>query len=48
MGLPARYRLFFLVFPQANTIIILWLGFPLLQGDKKDCYSVRRIDSNHY
>ena len=40
MGLPARYRLFFRVFPQANTIIILWLGFPRKQGDKKDCYSV--------
>ena len=40
MGLPARYRLFFRVFKLANTIIILWLGFPRKEGDKKDCYSV--------
>ncbi|BAQ60909.1 hypothetical protein GM3708_1315 [Geminocystis sp. NIES-3708] len=40
MGLPSRYRLFFRVFKEANTIIILWLGFPRKEGDKKDCYNV--------
>ena len=38
MGLPNRYRLFFRVFPKQKTIIILWLGFPRKEGDKKDCY----------
>ena len=37
MGLPSRYRLFFKVFPQQKVIIILWLGFPRKEGDKKDC-----------
>ncbi|AFZ54722.1 type II toxin-antitoxin system YhaV family toxin [Cyanobacterium aponinum UTEX 3222] len=40
MGLPSRYRLFFRVFKEANTIIILWLGFPRKERDKKDCYKV--------
>lgn len=40
MGLPSRYRLFFRVFPQQKTIIILWLGWPRKQGDKSDCYRV--------
>ena len=38
MGLASRYRLFFKVFPQQKVIIILWLGFPRKEGDKKDCY----------
>jgi toxin YhaV len=37
MGLPSRYRLFFKVFSQQKVIIILWLGFPRKEGDKKDC-----------
>lgn len=37
MGLPNRYRLFFKVFTQQKVIIILWLGFPRKEGDKKDC-----------
>ncbi|MEM9510350.1 MAG: type II toxin-antitoxin system YhaV family toxin [Cyanobacteria bacterium P01_E01_bin.35] len=40
MGLPNRYRLFFKVFPQQKAIVILWLGFPRKEGDKKDCYRV--------
>ena len=40
MGLPNRYRLFFKVFPQQKVIIVLWLGFPRKEGDKKDCYRV--------
>lgn len=40
MGLPNRYRLFFKVFSEQKTIIILWLGFPRKEGDKKDCYRV--------
>lgn len=40
MGLPQRYRLFFRVFAEQKTIIILWLGFPRKTGDKKDCYRV--------
>ena len=40
MGLPSRYRLFFKVFPQQKIIIILWLGFPRKEGEKKDCYRI--------
>ncbi|WP_413174669.1 type II toxin-antitoxin system YhaV family toxin [Anabaena azotica] len=40
MGLPERYRLFFRVFKEQKIIIILWLGFPRKEGDKKDCYQV--------
>jgi toxin YhaV len=42
MGLPGRYRLFFRVFdtPEMKAIIILWLGYPRKEGDKKDCYAV--------
>lgn len=40
LGLPTRYRLFFRVFPEQQTIIILWLGFPRKEGDKKDCYAI--------
>jgi toxin YhaV len=42
MGLPKRYRLFFKVFDTAETkaIVILWLGYPRKEGDKKDCYEV--------
>lgn len=40
MGLPSRYRLFFRAFKEAKIIVILWLGFPRKEGDKKDCYQV--------
>ncbi|GAX39926.1 hypothetical protein NIES4075_08880 [Tolypothrix sp. NIES-4075] len=40
MGLPERYRLFFRAFKEQKIIIILWLGFPRKEGDKKDCYEV--------
>ncbi|GFE71734.1 type II toxin-antitoxin system YhaV family toxin [Chroococcus sp. FPU101] len=40
MGLPNRYRLFFKAFKEKKVIIILWLGFPRKEGDKKDCYEV--------
>lgn len=40
MGLNERYRLFFRAFKQEKTIVILWLGFPRKEGDKKDCYVV--------
>lgn len=40
MGLPERYRLFFRAFKKPKIIIILWLGFPRKEGDKKDCYQV--------
>lgn len=40
MGLPSGYRLFFRVFKEAKTIIMLWLGFPRKEGDKKDCYEI--------
>lgn len=40
MGLPNRYRLFFRAFKEKKIIIILWLGFPRKEGDKKDCYQV--------
>ncbi|WP_099240080.1 type II toxin-antitoxin system YhaV family toxin [Synechococcus sp. BDU 130192] len=38
--MPSRYRLFFRVFAEQRTIIILWLGFPRKAGDKQDCYGV--------
>lgn len=40
MGLPQRYRLFFRVFADQRIIIILWLGFPRKEGDRRDCYQV--------
>ena len=40
MGLPERDRLFFRAFKEQKIIIILWLGFPRKEGDKKDCYEV--------
>jgi toxin YhaV len=40
MGLPNRMRLFFRAFKEKKVIIILWLGFPRKEGDKKDCYQV--------
>ncbi|MBH8575126.1 type II toxin-antitoxin system YhaV family toxin [Nostocaceae cyanobacterium CENA369] len=40
MGLPERYRLFFRAFKEQKIIIILWLGYPRKEGDKKDCYQV--------
>ncbi|MBH8564639.1 type II toxin-antitoxin system YhaV family toxin [Nostoc sp. CENA67] len=38
MGLTERYRLFFRAFREQKIIIILWLGYPRKEGDKKDCY----------
>jgi toxin YhaV len=40
MGLPQRYRLFFRAFADQKVIIMLWLGFPRKEGDRKDCYQV--------
>jgi toxin YhaV len=40
MGLPQRYRLFFRAFTERRVIIILWLGFPRKEGDRRDCYQV--------
>jgi toxin YhaV len=40
MGLPQRYRLFFRAFADQRVIIILWLGFPRKEGDRRDCYQV--------
>lgn len=40
MGLPNRYRLFFRAFKEKQILVILWLGFPRKEGDKKDCYQV--------
>jgi toxin YhaV len=40
MGLPQRYRLFFRAFAERRVIIILWLGFPRKEGDRRDCYQV--------
>ena len=39
-GLPNRYRLFFKVFKREKKIVILWLGYPRKEGDKKDCYKI--------
>jgi toxin YhaV len=38
MGLPQRYRLFFRAFADRHVIIIL--GFPRKEGDRRDCYQV--------
>lgn len=42
MGLSSRYRLFFRAFQEGERkeIVILWLGYPRKEGDKKDCYAV--------
>jgi toxin YhaV len=40
MGLPQRYRLFFRAFAERKVIILLWLGFPRKEGDRRDCYQV--------
>jgi toxin YhaV len=40
MGLPQRYRLFFRAFAERKVIIILWIGFPRKEGDRRDCYQV--------
>ncbi|MFN7378161.1 MAG: type II toxin-antitoxin system YhaV family toxin, partial [Pseudanabaena sp.] len=42
MGLSDRYRLFFRAFESdgRKVLIILWLGFPSIEGDKNDCYEV--------
>ena len=40
MGLPQRYRLFFRAFAERRVIMILWLGFPRKEGDRRDCYQV--------
>jgi toxin YhaV len=49
-GLPDRYRLFFKVFPNQKRIVILWLGYPRKQGDKRDCYAVfsQRVKRGQY
>ncbi|MEH2068570.1 MAG: type II toxin-antitoxin system YhaV family toxin [Nostoc sp.] len=50
MGLPERYRLFFRAFKQQKIIIILWLGFPQKEGDKKDCYQVfiKKVENGEF
>ena len=42
LGLPDRYRLFFRPFEAEGRKLrlILWLGFPRKEGDRKDCYAV--------
>ena len=42
LGLPDRYRLFFRPFEAEGRklLLILWLGFPRKDGDRKDCYAV--------
>lgn len=47
MGLNERYRLFCKADKEKKTIIILWLGYPRKDGDKKDCYTVfKKMVSN--
>ncbi|MDJ0618436.1 MAG: type II toxin-antitoxin system YhaV family toxin [Calothrix sp. MO_192.B10] len=50
MGLPQRYRLFFRAFKEEKIIIILWLGFPRKEGDKKDCYQVftKKVENGEF
>ena len=40
-GIGDRYRLFFKAIPEIKTVVVLWLGYPRRDGDKKkDCYQV--------
>jgi toxin YhaV len=39
-GIFDRYRLFFRVDLEENSIVILWLGYPRNEGGKNDCYRV--------
>lgn len=50
MGLPERYRLFFRAFGEQKIIIILWLGYPQKEGDKKDCYQVftKKVENGEF
>ncbi|MDZ8260283.1 type II toxin-antitoxin system YhaV family toxin [Nostoc sp. ChiQUE01b] len=50
MGLPERYRLFFRALKEPKIIIILWLGFPRKEGDKKDCYQVftKKVENGEF
>lgn len=50
MGLPERYRLFFRAFEEQKIIIILWLGYPRKEGDKKDCYQVftKKVENGEF
>ncbi len=50
MGLPQRYRLFFRAFKEEKIIIVLWLGFPRKEGDKKDCYQVftKKVENGEF
>ncbi len=40
VGIFDRYRLFFRVDVEQNSIVILWLGYPRNEGGKNDCYRV--------
>lgn len=35
-----EYRLFFKVFQERSSIVILWMGYPRKEGSKIDCYTV--------
>ncbi|BAZ51764.1 hypothetical protein NIES4103_44220 [Nostoc sp. NIES-4103] len=50
IGLPERYRLFFRAFREQKIIIILWLGYPRKEGDKKDCYQVftKKVENGEF
>jgi toxin YhaV len=39
VGIFDRYRLFFRVDVEENSIVVLWLGYPRNEGGKNDCYS---------
>lgn len=39
-GLQDRQRLFFKVFKENSSIVILWLGYPRKEGARNDCYTV--------
>ena len=40
VGIFDRYRLFFRVDVEQDSIVILWLGYPRNEGGKNDCYRV--------
>lgn len=49
-GLSDRYRLFFKIFKDKKSIVILWLGHPRKEGDKNDCYTKfsKMVARNHF
>ncbi|MEA5502779.1 type II toxin-antitoxin system YhaV family toxin, partial [Halotia wernerae UHCC 0503] len=50
LAMLSPVKLFFRAFKQQKIIIILWLGYPRKEGDKKDCYQVftRKVENGEF